>query len=118
MLGPLGSAVSRIATDYKASVSATIAAEVRIENRSRINSFLFGGDDGAVADLDLQYQQHQLQIQELKRLINAWEGDSTTKNILQEQIQVLEREQMRLRQIADGENSSRGLFDYLLFWRD
>jgi hypothetical protein len=118
MLGPLGPAVSRIAIDYKTSVSMTVAAEERIHNRSLINSFLFGGDDDAVADLDLQYGQHQLRIQELKRLVDAWDGDPTTKDLLREQIQTMEKEQMRLRQIADEESASRGLFDYLLFWRD
>jgi len=117
MLGPLGPAVNRIATEYKASVQATVAAEEQIKNRSRINTFLFGGDDGAVAQLDQQYAEHQLRIQELQRLLNVWDGDPAVKDILQEQVQVLEREQARLRKVADIESATRGLFDYLLFWR-
>ena len=116
LLGPIGPAVSRIAQDFDNSVQATIQAEEQIQNRSRLARFFFGSDDEEIANLSGHLEQNQNRVQELNRLITAWDGDPQVQAILQEQIQNMEQEQFRLRQIVDEESASRGLFGFLFGW--
>jgi hypothetical protein len=116
MLGPIGPAVSRIAKDFDNSVQATIQAEEQIQNRSGVTRFFFGSDNDVVSNLDSQVIQNQERVQELNRLIETWDGDVQVKTVLQEQIQNMEQEQIRLQQLVDEEQDSRGLFGFLFGW--
>lgn len=118
LLGVLGPAVNRIANEYQESIAATIKIEERIQNRSWLSSFFFGGDDDAVADLEQYLMLQQKHTEELGRLIDVWGGNWTVKTILQEQITIMEQEQTRLQKVASEESVSKGLFNYILFWRN
>jgi len=118
LLGSLGPAINRIANSYQESIPATMQAEERIQTRSRINSFLYGGDQDAAAELDQRIRDRKEQTESLVRLLDVWEGDPEVKKVLQEQVQTLEQEQVRLQKLVDDEQSSRGLFSYLFFWRN
>lgn len=117
LLGPIGPAVARIAQDFEETVQQTTQTEEQIHNRSRLNRFLFGGDDSEVTKLRSQLEQNQNRIQELNQLVQSWEGDPQVSLVLSEQIQHMEREQQRLQAVADQEETAKGLFNYLLFWR-
>lgn len=118
LFGSLGPVVRRITSEYQESVLATIAAEEHIQNRSRISSFLFGGDKDTAYELEQERLKNLELTKNLNLLINVWEGDPAIKKILQEQVQAMEQEQARLHQIVVEESISRGLLDYLLFWQN
>jgi len=117
MLGTLGPVVRRLADEYKETVVTTIQTEAQMQNRSMTQNFLFGADEDAVATLRENVALQKEKTENISRLITVWDGDPEVQALLQENIQVMEQEQLRLQKLADKEATKRGLFDYIFFWR-
>ncbi len=116
LAGGIGSEVSKIAREFNDSVKKTIAAETKIQNRSGIVKFFFGGDKEATEDILQETNKNQEKLQQLKNLHQECDCDPEVKDILQEQIQNLEQEQNRLGQLAQEEKSNKGIFGWLFGW--
>jgi hypothetical protein len=113
LVGGIGPQVSEIAKSYNNSIKETIQAEEKIQTRSALSRFFAGGDKKAAEDLEAQVAQNQERVMELKQLQQQCECDEEVKAMMQEQIQSMEQEQTRLRELADNEKKSKGLFGWL-----
>jgi hypothetical protein len=114
LTGGIGRNVSEIAREFNNSVSITLVAEERIQERNWFMRALFGGDREAALEIANQTEQNTLRIQHLNQLMANCNCTEDVKALMQEQIQSMEQEQDRLRSLAANETSSRGLFGWLL----
>lgn len=116
ILGDIGPAVARIAQEYDSSVEATIRAEEQVQNRSRLARLFFGSDDEVVQNFENQLDQNNARVRDLTQFMQNWDGDEQVKMLLQEQIQTMEQEQLRLQSIVDEEKARTGIFGFLFGW--
>ncbi len=113
LTGGIGKNVSAIAREFNNSVQSTIRAEEKIQAKSRIMRFFTGGDDEAAGEIEQEVNMNREKIQQLKRLKDQCNCTAEVKAMFQEQIQNMELEQNRLRQLAQSEKKSKGLFGWL-----
>ena len=111
--GGIGKQVSEIARGFNNSVQSTINAEEKIERRGGIARFFTGGDSDAAEEIEQEVVKNQEKIKELKQLKEQCECDDEVKAVMQEQIQNMGLEQARLKELAEGERKSKGLFGWL-----
>lgn len=116
LAGGFGSQISEIAREFNNSVQKTIVAEEKIQSRSGLIKFFFGGDKNATKEILQETNRNQEKIQQLKNLHQECDCDPEVKNIIQEQIQNLEQEQNRLGQVAQEEKANKGIFGWLFGW--
>ncbi len=112
----IGPQISAIAQEFNNSAEKIIQAEERIQARSKIRSFFFGGDLKAALELKDEIEKNKSRIQELRRLESDCDCEQEILEIIQEQVGNLEQEQYRLEQLARKQTESRGLFGILLSW--
>lgn len=113
LAGGIGQQISAIAREFNNSVRSTINAEEKIKTRSKFTRFFIGGDKNASEGIEQDVIQNQLRIQELKQLKEECTCEQEVTQVLQEQIQNIEQEQVRLQQLAQQEKQSKGLFGWL-----
>jgi len=113
LVGGIGKEVSQVARQFNNSVQATINAEEKIQTRSGFKRFFAGGDKEAAESLEQEVNQNKQRIQELKQLHEQADCDEEIKEMMQEQIQSMEKEQNRLQELAQKEKKSKGLFGWL-----
>lgn len=113
LTGGIGKNISQIAREFNNSIQALIRVEERIEKRSKITRFFIGGDDQSAREIEQHTLQNQIRIQELKKYAGDCNCSEEVKIMLQEQIQNLEREQLRLSELARKEKENKGLFGWL-----
>ncbi|MFH1327696.1 MAG: hypothetical protein ABIH76_02415 [Candidatus Bathyarchaeota archaeon] len=113
LLEGIGSDVSQIATQLNNSVQVTIRAEERIHARNQFMKFLIGGDEVAADEILQETIQNQLRIQQIQQLLEDGQCDEDVKIMLQQQIQDMQQEQIRLQQLAQEEKNNKGLFGWL-----
>ncbi|MFH1450620.1 MAG: hypothetical protein ABIF92_01420, partial [archaeon] len=111
-LGGIGQRVSEIARNFDNSVEKTIQLEAKVQEKSALKKFFFGGDEETGEELEAEVEQNQERIRELKQLHDECECDDEMKAMLQEQIQNMEQEQERLATVAKKEKS-KGIFGWL-----
>lgn len=110
----IGRNVSAIAREFDNSIQATLQAEEKVQRRSGIERFLFGGDEQAAGVLEEQALQNGQRIMEMQQLVAQCQGcDAQVQAMLQEQLQEMEQEQDRLSQLAQSEKQDRGIFGWL-----
>ncbi len=102
-----------IAEQVNTSAQVTLRAEEQIQNRNTIMRALFGGDTGAAAVLRQEITANQERITEMNRLVDECDCDPETREVLREQLALLEQEQQRLRDLAQDEESNAGLLGWL-----
>lgn len=112
--GGIGPQISQIAREFNNSVQATIRAEERIQRRSRLLRLLVGGDEKTAEEIEQEVSRNQQRIQQLIQLREKCDCDEEIKAMLQEQIQNMEQEQTRLKQLAQAEKKIKGIFRWLL----
>jgi hypothetical protein len=113
LLGNGSQAMLGLAEQVNTSAQVTLRAEEQIENRNTIMRALFGGDTGAAAVLQQEITANQERITEMNRLIDECDCDPDTREILREQIALLEQEQQRLQVLAQDEQSNAGLLGWI-----
>lgn len=112
--GGIGQQVSAIAREFNNSVQATINAEEKIQRRSAIARFFAGGDEASANELEQETVKNQARIQIMTQLKDqCTDCSSEAKLLLEEQIQIMQQEQTRLRGVAEKEKSSKGLFGWI-----
>ena len=110
----IGRNISAIARGFNNSVKTTLAAEEKIQKKSKFARFLTGGDEEAAEELEQEVEQNRIRVRELKKLMGECEDcEADVMNLLQEQIQNMEQEQNRLSELAQKEKSRKGLFGWL-----
>lgn len=113
----IGPKISEIAKEFNNSIQVTTQAEEKIRTRSTVSKIFMGGNKEAAGKLEQETIRNQNRIEELNQLMNQCTECSTeTKNILQEQIQLLEQEQERLGNLAENEMGKKGILGFLFGW--
>lgn len=109
--GGIGPQISAIAKEFNNSVTAQYKAEEKIQNRNAISRFFFGGDSEAAGEIQQQIEANRIRIGNLDNLMNQCgeDCDGELKAMIQEQIQSLEQEQNRLRDLSQAELNDKGL---------
>ncbi|MFA6089209.1 MAG: hypothetical protein WC755_05065 [Candidatus Woesearchaeota archaeon] len=113
VVGGIGPQVSEIAKHFNNSVQSTIKAEEKIQTRSAVSRFFAGGDKKAAEDMEKEVNQNMQKLQELKQLKENCNCDEQVKQTMQEQIQNMEKEQTRLKELADKEKKSKGILGWM-----
>lgn len=113
LTGGIGRNISAIAREFNNSIQATMRMENKIQTRSGIAKFFFGGDSEAAKEIESQVNQNRLRIRELSQNMENCQCDEQVRAMLQEQIQNMEQEQTRLQQLAQKEKSNKGLFGWI-----
>ncbi|MFH1823326.1 MAG: hypothetical protein ABH817_01250 [archaeon] len=113
LVGVIGPRVSVIAREFNNSVNKTAKAEERIYKKSGFAKFFTGGEEVAVEELEEELDENQNRIQELQQLMGNCECSEELRNLFQEQIQNMEQEQTRLRELAQKEKRNKGMFGWL-----
>lgn len=115
LVGGIGPQVSEIARNFNNSVQSTMKSEEKIQNQNGFVKFFMGGDAESAEELETEVTQNQQRIQELKQLREDCDCDEEVKAMMQEQIQQMEQEQLRLKELAKAEKNNKGMFGWL--WR-
>jgi hypothetical protein len=113
LTGGIGRNVSAIARDFNNSASAARALEDRIQNRNTIIRLFFGGDRDAAGELANLSAENRARIRELQQLMNSSSLDADVRTAMEEQVRILEKDQLRLEQLATREEQDRGLFGWI-----
>lgn len=114
MVGGIGQQVSEIAKEFNNSIQSTLAAEEKIESRGFMAKLFFGGDREAANQLQEEAQKNMERIRELVQLQSQVQLKQEVKNQLQEEIQTLQQEQVRLQSLVQNELSQSGVFGWLV----
>jgi len=118
LVGGIGSQISEITQQFNNSLGKTVDAEEKIQTRSKIREFFFGGDDESANEIEGEVVQNRNRIQELKQLWQDCDCADDVKEILQSQIQNMEQEQDRLAELAVEQKNKKGFFGWLFSWLD
>ena len=111
--GGIGEQVSEVAKEFNNSLKKTVEAEEQIHKKSGFARFFTGGAEKAAKDIQNQTETNQQRIQELKQLHGQCDCAEPVKEMLRKQIQELEQEQQRLRNIAQEERQKKGLLGWM-----
>lgn len=112
LLGGVGQRVSEIAKQVNESVATTTAAEMEIQSRGFFSRLFFGGDSESAAKIQEAVAENQLRIDVLSRLLNDANVSGDVQVTLKAQISALEDAQVRLKALAQKEQSQWGLFSW------
>jgi len=107
----VGPRIAEIAREFNNSEERLQRAEEKIQTRSRFIRFLFGANKQAVGDIEEITEIKRERIEELKQLRDEMKDDDT-KQITTEQIEKIEQDQKRLKNLA-REEKSKGIFSFL-----
>jgi len=113
MFGKSEENISKVSNEIKNSFEITTRAEERIKSRSGFVKFLAGGDNEAAGLIAQEIVRNENRIRELNRLIEESDFDPETKAILQEQVQNIEQEQLRLKTLAQNEINNKGILGWI-----
>ena len=113
MFGKSEENISKISNEIKNSFEVTTRAEERIRSKSGFVKFFTGGDNEAAGLITQEIVRNENRIRELNRLIEESDFDPQTKAILQEQVQNIEQEQIRLKTLAGEEMQNKGILGWL-----
>ena len=113
MFGKSEENISKISNEIKNSFEVTTRAEERIRSKSGFVKFFTGGDNEAAGLITQEIMRNENRIRELNRLIEESDFDPQTKAILQEQVQNIEQEQLRLKTLAEQEINNKGILSWL-----
>lgn len=109
--GGIGQDISAIARGFDNSVNKTVEAEEAIQNRGGVMRLLFGGDENAAATIQSELNQNRVRLQQLQRV--RTQLDPEYQGFVDEQVQLMEEEQERLRLLAEQEQADKGLLGWL-----
>ena len=102
-----------LAEQVNTSAQLTLQAEEQIQTRSSIMRALFGGDAAAAAVIQQEITANQERITQMNQLIDECDCDPETREVLMEQVALLEQDQERLRDLSQNEVANTGLLGWL-----
>lgn len=116
LVGGIGKEVSQIAREFDNSVQATIEREEKIQGRNSFIKFFIGGDEESAEFIEQEVGRNLERIEELKLLKDSCACGVEIETLLQEQIDSVELEQNRLKELAQAEKQTKGIFGWLFSW--
>lgn len=110
--GGIGEQVRVIARQQNQSASTTIQAMEKVQTRNKVKTFLFGSDYKNLGALRSEMVQTENRLEQLNKLMESAqnEGDKTE---LQNQIQTLEQEQIKIENFVKTQEGKFSLFGWL-----
>lgn len=108
----LGEQIRTIAQEQNESVNMTLQAAEKVQARSKVRTFLFGSDYKNLGVLRHEMVQTQNRLQQLNNLMNNIQGEED-EVILQNQIQTLEQEQVKIEEFIETQENKFSLFGWL-----
>lgn len=112
LVGPLGPQISGIAAQIGSSTQAMMQVEERTQTRSWLRGLFFGGDRVAAETVRNQVQTNNERIQMIRQQLNDSSATAEVRAMLEEQLRNMEVEQERLRQFANEEDNTWGIFSW------
>lgn len=116
LVGGIGKEVSQIAREFDNSVQATIEREEKIQGRNSFIKFFIGGDQESAEFIEQEVGRNLERIEELKLLKDSCACEVEVEMLLGEQIDSMEIEQDRLKELAQAEKQTKGIFGWLFSW--
>jgi len=114
LTGTAGHELVRLAAEINTSREYALRAEQQVRTRSSFMRMLIGGDREAAGQMVQYADQNQQRIQTMAQmLMNCSDCDPQVRVMLEEQVQVLAREQNRLLTLGQKEQADKGLFGWL-----
>ena len=109
----IGQQVRTIAQQQNQSASTTIQAMEKVQTRSKVKTFFFGSDYKNLGALRSETVQTRNRLEQLNQLMESVqnEGDQTE---LQNQIQALEQEQIKIESFVKAQEGKFSLFGWLV----
>jgi superfamily II DNA helicase RecQ len=115
LTGGIGRNVSEIARNFNNSIQSTLRHEEKIQNRNKVLKFLFGRDLKTVKQLENETLRLQEMINSFNKTIESCEEcTEEVKEMLQEQLMLMQQEQQRLQQLVQKEKKIKGLFGWII----
>jgi len=111
--GGIGQQVRIIAQQQNQSATTTIQAMEKVQTRSKVKTFFFGSDYknlGALRSETIQTRNRLEQLNQFMESVQS-EGDQTE---LQNQIQALEQEQIKIESFVKAQEGKFSLFGWLV----
>jgi len=109
----IGEQVRVIAREQNMTREKVAGALERVQNRSRIRTFLFGTDYKNLGELRSEMVQTRNRIEQLTRIMNRLENEGD-KTQIQEQIQNLKQERTRIENFIKAQEGKFSLFGWLV----
>lgn len=109
----IGQNVSDFVHRLNQSEMVTTRAQTQIQTRNAFLRFFAGGDHDAAREIEQERIRTEAQLRVMTRLTQDCNCTNQTKQQLQEQLRLIEREQDRLRLIAQEELELKGLFGWM-----
>ncbi|MFW6025495.1 MAG: hypothetical protein ACOCRX_04065 [Candidatus Woesearchaeota archaeon] len=107
----IGKNISEIAKEINHSSKESFEYERRIKNRGRFSRFFFGGDIEAAQKIENRVEENKQRIENIRNMIEDNEEIGIeAKELLRDELENLEKEQEKLRNISQSEKEDRGLF--------
>jgi hypothetical protein len=107
----IGLQIAQVARELDNSINKTAQAELKIARRNALVRFFFGGSVAQAKIIDKEVSLNKARLARLKLLRN--QSDNETRQFIAEQIQQLDLEQTRLKNLAEKEKKRRGIFGWL-----
>ena len=111
--GGIGDQVKVIANEQNDSKDNVADAIDKVQNRSKVKTFLIGTDYKNIGQLRSEMVKTGNQIDQLKRLLDKT-TNAESKTALQAQIQALEQEQQKINDFLKANESKFSLFGWFI----
>lgn len=111
-VGEIGQRIRVIAQEQNESINATIQAMEKVQTRSLIQKFFFGSDYNNLNTLKNEMTQTQERLNQLNGLIGDIQ-DEIDKEEIQNQIQILEQEKIKIENFVQTQENTFSLFGWL-----
>lgn len=108
-----GDEFSQIVSDFNESYKIQVQAEQNVQVRNDVMRLFAGGDEAAAGEILGETTRNRERIARMEQLIAECGCDEETALMLQEQLQIMDQDQIRLQQMAELELADKGLFGWL-----
>lgn len=112
LTGVIGPLVSDICRDMNATLQSEWALEEELGESNGITRFVFGGNEGASGQIAVFTGETRLRTREIGLLMDCIALHPDIRDLMNEQLTIIDREQERLDSVAQQENEKRGLLDW------
>lgn len=113
LFGARAEEANRVASEIRASVEQTVAMEAKIQSRGFFRRVFMGGDVDTAKQLEAELLQTQDRLRDMDRLIQDCDCDGPTRDVLQEQLRLLDQDRDRLSNLVLEQYDRTGLFGWL-----
>lgn len=107
----IGEQVRVIAQQQNQSASTTVQAMEKVQTRSKVKTFFLGSDYKNLGTLRSEMVQTESRLEQLNKLVENTQNDAD-KTELQNQVQVLEQEQVKIESFLKTNENQFSLFGW------